>query len=332
MFGLKNIKSLILLISMILINNAVAQEINVVTDRSDFHLRPIFEDFEEQTDIQINAAFIEKGSIYHRTLLRPNEADVIIATDITALAGLSDLEKLVSLEKLANIPSDFVHKDYATLSYRVRGFIVRNDVENPPNTYKDLVSESYKVCIRPLSHPYNISLFSQMIADRGEKQTKKWISSLIDSLETRPRGNDRKQAELVSKGICDVGIMNSYYYQMLKDNPDQAKYAENTHLVFPNQTKQGSYILSSGIAITNDRKIKESMKFVRFLLSKNIQQQISADHYEYPVREDVELTKKVRHLAETLNDGRPNINMVDPKEAVKYREKAIDIIVEQAVQ
>ena len=87
-----------------------------------------------------------------------------------------------------------------------------------------------------------------MIAARGEVATETWACGVEDNLACKPQGNDHSQAKAISRGLCDVAIMNSYYYCNMKfgDKADQKALAQAVRLVFTNQSNRENHVNISG--------------------------------------------------------------------------------------
>jgi iron(III) transport system substrate-binding protein len=328
------LKNVVALLGLFLAASIVtAAELNVVTDRSDFHLKPLLEQFQQQTGVTVNAAYLEEGGLIPRIKARPSEADVIITTDSAALAYLKNAGYTQKLPFNANINAVFKDTDYVILSYRVRAMVARNDNTAKLVGYEDLANGKHSVCVRPLTHAYNINIVSQMIADRGEAYARSWVAGLVKNIAVQPQGNDRKQAELVAQGKCELGIMNSYYYGLMLTNNAQRGYASNLHLFYPDQSGKGSYVLMSGAAINKSAANKEdAAKLIEFMLSPVAQSFISNVNFEYPVTDATALPKMVQGFAEGqdgIKNGIGKFNFIKPADIAKNRDLAVQII-EQA--
>src|SRR5690606_33195763 len=100
----------------------------------------------------------------------------------------------------------------------------------------------------PGSHVYNRALIASMIAAHGEKDAEAWARGLVSNLARRPQGNDRSQIKAIHEGVCDIAIVNSYYYGKLKTSevPEQRGWADSVLIVFTNQDGRGNHINISG--------------------------------------------------------------------------------------
>ena len=153
-----------------------------------------------------------------------------------------------------NIPShlrDSNNKWFA-LSKRARILAVSKDrvSNNSIKNIEDLADPKWrgKICTRPGSHDYNRSLLASIIAANGEEKAEEWASNLVLNLARKPEGNDRAQAKAVHEGVCDVAVMNTYYFGKMKfneKNPEQKEWAKSINLIFTNQDNRGCLLYTS---------------------------------------------------------------------------------------
>ncbi|MCX7613373.1 MAG: hypothetical protein N2Z40_04025, partial [Caldimicrobium sp.] len=69
-----------------------------------------------------------------------------------------------------------------------------------------------------------------MIAERGLKETEKFLRALLANVGDRIYPSDTRIVEAIAKGEIDLGIVNHYYvYIWLRDNP---KDKPNLSLIF----------------------------------------------------------------------------------------------------
>lgn len=317
-----------------------AAEVNVISDRSDFHLKPMFKQFERQTGIKVNSVFVDEGGLPARLSVKPDEADVIITTDASVLSlakqkrWTQPLSSYVVTSKVKPNLRDPQH-NYVALSYRARDIVYAPDRVNV-NTltgYDDLANPKYKgrVCMRPLTHAYNIALVSEMIADKGYAYADNWVKGVASNLAVKPSGNDRRQGELVANGTCDISLMNTYYYGLMLTNNSQRAAASKIRLFFPEQANKGAYVLISGAAITRHAKnAANGEKLINYLLSPIGQSFASHVNFEYPA---VDYGEALPVMVQGFGEGQPGIvkgkakfNYVNPESSIKFRQQAIEML------
>ena len=320
---------------------ANAAEIKVITDRTAFHLRPIFDQFEHQTGIKVKAAFIEEGGLPVRLQANPTEADVIVTTDSAILSMAKQkgwTRALPASKEIDALSKDYVDagRQFVALSYRVRAMVYNPSTigDRKISDYSDLASGKFKVCMRPINHAYNINLVSQMINDRGEQYARDWVKGVVKNLSVKPQGNDRTQGINVADNKCEVTLMNSYYYGLMLSNPAQREAATKIRLYFPNQEGKGSYALVSGAALTKTKNA-DAIKLINFMLSPMAQAFTANVNYEYPVRSDIDLPVMVQTYGDGqpgVEKGRAKINVISLDKIAQHREEAVQIINEALSQ
>lgn len=273
----------------------------------------------------------------------PNEADIIITTDSAVLAMAKDrgwTQPISGSKAINEVRSELRDKenDFVGLSYRARTMVYNTAKVDPKDLrgYEDLADPKFKgrVCMRPLTHAYNIALVSEMLADRGEAWTRNWVQGVAGNLAVKPSGNDRKQGELVAQGICDISLMNTYYYGLMLSNNAQRSAASKIQLFFPDQQAKGSYVLSSGAAIVKGTKnAKEAVQLIDYMLSPIGQNFISNVIFEYPAIEQETLPVVVQGFGEGqpgIKDGKAKFNFISADARAKNRELAVQILTENS--
>ena len=168
--------------------------------------------------------------------------------------------------------------------------------EGAINTYEDLADPKWngRICIRPGSHSYNLSLIAAVIAHMGPEQTREWVGGLKANLARKPQGNDRAQVKAVWAGECDIAIGNTYYMGKMLAKPDQREWAESVNVIFPIFEGGGAHVNISGAAVTQSSpNHDDAMKLVAFMLSAEAQKLYAELNYEYPVRAGVAASELV---------------------------------------
>ena len=294
-------------------------EVNVYSYRQPILINPFFEEFASQTGIKVNVLHAKKG-LLERLLAEGTDtpADLVLTVDISRLSqfveeGVLQAVNSTVLEK--NIPShlrDSKNRWFA-LSKRARIVAVsRNRVSAGAITrIEDLADPQWngKICTRKGSHAYNRSLLSSIIAANGEKRAEDWAKALVKNLARRPEGNDRAQAKAIFEGVCDIAIMNTYYYGKMKFNkkdPEQNEWANAINLVFTNQDDRGNHINVAGGGVVKYSKNKENaIALLEFLTQPKAQSLYSFINYEYPVNPTMSLSDELKSWGEFKEDELP---------------------------
>jgi iron(III) transport system substrate-binding protein len=289
-------------------------EVNVYSYRQPFLVKPLFDNFTENTGINVNVIFAKKGMA--ERLKREGKyspADVLLTTDISRLIELHEGGLLQATESSVinqAIPSQYRAQDntWFALTTRVRNIYSTKRLGQIDFTYEDLADPKYKgrVCTRSGKHPYTVALVASMIAADGEEATLDWLKKFKENLARKPQGNDRGQVQAIHQNLCDISLGNSYYFgKMLKDKK-QKFWADEVYINFPNQKGRGAHVNISGVAMAKFSPNKANAKaLIEFLVSKPAQKLYAETNMEYPVRIDVKPSALVASWGSFKADALP---------------------------
>lgn len=288
-------------------NASAAEVVNIYSYRQPFLIKPFLDEFTKRTGIKVNVAFVNKGMVKKlESEGRNTNADGILTVDISRLKAHADagvLQPVVSEVIAKNIPAHLRDPDglWVGLTKRVRIIAASKDrvPEGTIKNYEDLADPKFKgkICTRSGSHVYNRALLASMIAAHGEQAAQEWARGLVANLARKPQGNDRAQVKAVKEGVCDIALINNYYYGKMKfnqKNPEQQEWVESVYLIFPNQDNRGTHVNISGGGITKYAKHKENMlKLLEFLSGEFAQHMYAKDNYEYPANPSVAIDEEI---------------------------------------
>lgn len=296
------IASTLILFSLLAFNANAEEEVNVYSYRQPFLVKPLFDQFTDDTGIKVNVVFSKKGM--SERLAREGKyspADILLTTDISRLIELKDrdLIQVNNSEVLSQaIPSQYRSSDHTwfALTTRVRNIYSSKRLGDIAINYEDLADPKYKgrVCTRSGKHAYNVALVASMIAEHGEAYTQQWLEKFKANLARKPQGGDRNQVQAIHQNLCDIALGNSYYFgQMLKDE-NQKAWTDAVNINFPNQSDRGAHVNVSGMALAkHSPNVNNAKALMAFLVSKPAQQLYAEINMEYPVRTDVAPSKLV---------------------------------------
>ena len=284
-----------------------AEEVNIYSYRQPFLIKPFLDEFTKKTGITVNVVFAKKGMAKRIESEGKNtKADGILTVDIARLkahadAGLLQPVKSAVLEK--NIPAHLRDPDnqWFGLTKRARLIAVSKDrvKEGTIATYEELADPKFKgkICTRKGSHVYMRALVASMVASHGEAKAEEWAKGVVANLARKPQGNDRAQVKAVKEGVCDIAVINNYYYGKMKFNKkktEQQEWAKAVRLVFPNQENRGTHVNISAAAVTKYAKNRDNMvKLLEFLSGDFAQAMYASQNYEYPANPNVATDKEV---------------------------------------
>ena len=317
-FIIKLTSTLIILLSIVDIAYS-KEEVNVYSYRQPILINSFFEEFTKKTGIRVNVLHAKKG-LLERVLAEGDNtpADLILTVDIARLSQFVENDLLTPVDSKIlqdNIPSHLRDSKNRWFALSKRARILAVSKERVPmgsiNNIEDLANEKWKgkICTRKGSHDYNRSLLASIIAANGEEVAEQWAKALVKNLARKPEGNDRNQAKAVHEGICDVAIMNTYYFGKMKfneKNPEQKEWAKSIRLVFTNQSNRGNHVNVAGGGIIKYSKNKDNAQtLLEFLTTADAQKLYSSMNYEYPVNPNVDSSDELNSWGVFKEDQLP---------------------------
>lgn len=297
-------KSLLALAALAIAAPAIADDVNVYSYRQPELIKPLTDAFTEQTGIQVNTVFLNKGLVERlKAEGQRTPADLIFTVDISRLAGVVDagVTQAVTSEVLnTNIPAEMRDENghWFGLTTRARIVYASKDrvAEGELSTYEDLASDKWKgrICVRSGMNAYNLALIAAVIEHHGEDAAKTWLEGLKANLARKPQGNDRAQVKAIWAGECDISIGNTYYMAAMLNKEDEKPWAESVRIVFPKFQNGGTHMNISGMAMTKAAPNKENaLKLMEFLASAEGQKIYAEINAEYPVLPSVKASDLV---------------------------------------
>ena len=289
-------------------NYSTASEVNVYSYRQPILIDPFFEEFTKLSGIKVNVLHAKKGLLERLLSEGANTpADLVLTVDISRLKQFVKEDVLVPIESSVlqkNIPSHLrdIQNRWFALSKRARIVAVSNErvVPGSITSIEDLADPKWKgkICTRHGSHAYNRSLLASIIAANGTIAAEEWAKGLVNNLARKPEGNDRAQAKAIFEGVCDIALMNTYYYGKMKfnnKNPEQKDWANAISILFTNQSGRGNHINVAGGGVVKFSKNKtNAIALLEFLTEPKAQALYSSMNYEYPVNPKMSLSAELK--------------------------------------
>ena len=278
---------------------ACADEVNVYSARKENLIKPLLDQFSEQTGISVNLITADADALLQRLIAegQNSPADIFITVDAGRLhrakrAGV--LQAVTSETLLSAVPAHLKDTEgfWYGLSFRARPIMYAHARVTPQElaSYEVLADPRWKgrICIRSSSNIYNQSLIASMIAVHGEAETEKWLAGFVDNFARAPQGGDTDQLKAVAAGECDVAIANNYYLGRLHyaaQNDADKQAGTQVALFWPNQRDRGTHINVSGAGVTTASPNRENaLALLEFLVSDAAQAWYAEVNYEYPVK------------------------------------------------
>ena len=283
-----------------------ANEVNIFSARHYDSDVQLYKKFTAKTGIKVNVVSGKDKALQKR--ITEEGKDCIADLYITADAGrLGTFQAKGMFQRASSsalkeaIPSNFRSPYWFGIAKRARVIYYNPSRTNPPSNfrYEDLADPKYKgkVVIRKSNNVYNQSLVASLIANNGKKKTAEWARRLVKNMARKPKGNDRAQILAVAAGEADYAVANTYYIALMlsgKKGAEQQAAAKKVIPFFPNQDGRGTHMNISGGGVLKYAPNKaNAIKLLEFLLTKEAQQHIVNNTFEYPMIDGVEPNKLI---------------------------------------
>jgi len=308
---MKKITIITFLVALIA-NNLSAQEVNVFSARHYDSDVQLYQKFTVKTGIKVNIISGKDKALQKRIKEegKDSKADLYITADAGRLGAFQAkgmFQKGASSEVIKKVvPSNFRTAYWTGIAKRARIIyysperVSANDLKGM--SYESLADPKWKgkVVIRQSNNVYNQSLVASLIKNNGKKVTAEWAKDVVANMARDSKGNDRAQILAVAAGEADLAVANTYYLALMlsgKKGLEQQAAAKKVKPFFPNQDGRGTHMNISGGGILKYAPNKaNAIKLLEFLLTKEAQEHIVNNTFEYPMIDGVEPHKLVAQM------------------------------------
>ena len=296
-----------------------SKEVNIYTSRHYDADDLLYEQFTKKTGIKVNIISGKGSALIERLKAEGanSPGDVFFTVDAGNLANFQKQGYLQPIQSEAIkqvVPVELrgENDEWVAVAKRARvifynpELVDENEIKNI--NYEDLSKDNWKgkIVIRSSSNMYNQSLVSSLISNLGIEKTEEWAKGLVSNFSRKPQGNDRSQIMAVANKKASIAIANTYYIGIMlsgKGGEDQLNAAKKVKIAFPNQGNRGTHINISGGGILKHSPNRENAeKFLEFLLSKEAQNHIVNNTFEYPVLGSVKPHPLIENFGEFKMD------------------------------
>jgi len=294
-------------------NLTIAAEVNIFSARhydSDIQL---YEKFTAKTGITVNIVSGKDKALQKRIIEEGTDcvADLYITADAGRLGAFQAkgmFQKGVSSSAAIKnaVTSNFRTAYWTGIAKRARIMyysperVSANELNGM--TYEGLADPKWngRIVIRKSNNVYNQSLVASLVKNNGKKATATWAKGLVANMARDSKGNDRAQILAVAAGEADIAVANTYYLALMlsgKKGAEQQAAAKKVKPFFPNQQDRGTHMNISGGGILKHAPNKaNAIKLLEFLLTKEAQEHIVNNTFEYPIIDDVEPHDLVKQM------------------------------------
>ena len=277
----------------------LASEVNIFSARHYDSDVQLYEKFTAKTGIKVNVVSGKSGALEKRIIEEGSDskADLYVTADAGRLGAFDAKGMLQSGLNTSPIKSavssNFRTSKWVGIAKRARIVYYAPDrvsgAELSGLTYESLADPKWKgrLVIRASNNIYNQSLVASLITNNGKSAIADWSKGVVSNMARDPKGNDRAQILAVAAGEADIAVANTYYLAlMLSGNKgaEQQAAAKKIKPFFPNQNGRGTHMNISGAGLVKGAPNKaNAIKLVEFLLSKEAQEHIVNNTFEYPM-------------------------------------------------
>lgn len=313
--------------------DANATELVVYTSRNEQLLKPLFDQYTQETGVKITYLTDKAPPLMERLKAEGSrsKADVFITVDAGNLWQATNMELLqpVDSERLrANIPENLRDpgNHWFGLSVRART-IIHDPVQAPADTlstYEDLADPKWKgkLCLRTSNSVYNQSLVATMMASLGAEKTEQVVKGWVANLAAPPMASDNEVINAIAAGRCAVGISNTYYLGRALRKDGELPVT----VFWPNQAEgeRGAHVNVSGAGVARHAPHPQAaVEFIEWLSDGTAQQLFAGENLEYPANPAIAIDP----LIQTWGDYRQDLINVSQAgamqaEAVKLMDRA----------
>lgn len=273
----------------------------VYSGRSEPLIKPFLEEFADQEGLDVEVRYGETSGLVG-TMLEEGEntpADVFIGQDAASLAQLDDEGLLQPYDGIERTPARYRAENltWTGLSGRARVLAVRPG-EDAPQSVFDLTDPQYEgELVAPVFS--NVSIRDWVTAIRlvrGDAFARDYLEGLqANDIELLASNFDAAAA--VGRGEFDIGLVNHYYIELVKDEGDPLE------AVYTDQQQGGFGVLfnvaSAGITASSEHE-EAARKLIDYLTTPEVQERFAGANYEYPVLPGVEAPPSVKPLDEVV--------------------------------
>ncbi|MDA9643453.1 extracellular solute-binding protein [Candidatus Pelagibacter sp.] len=292
-------------------NMTFAAEVNVFSARHYDSDVQLYEKFTAKTGIKVNIVSGKDKALQKRIIEEGAEskADLYITADagrLGAFASKGMFQNSLTPAIKAAVPSNFRTSKWTGIAKRARIIYYSPERVNANDlngmTYEGLADPRWKgrIVIRQSNNIYNQSLVASLIKNNGKKTTGEWAKGVVANMARDSKGNDRAQILAVAAGEADLAVANTYYLALMlsgKKGAEQQAAAKKVLPFFPNQEDRGTHMnISGGGVLKNAPNPDNAKKLLEFLLTKEAQEHIVNNTFEYAMIDGVEPHPLVKQM------------------------------------
>lgn len=304
--------------------------VNILSERQEYLIKPIFEEFTKDTGIKVNYVISDGKETLEMIKKQGQETqvDAYLSVDASNLYeaqqnGLFQPIRSRVLDK--NIPTHLKDpsRQWFGISLRARSLIYHTQRVNKELLidFESIGDKQWhkKLAVRTSKRIYNKSMVAMMIAEHGYKKAKRIVQSWVHNFAIAPTLTDVGVINAIIENRADIGIVNSYYLaKLIKEKPSLP-----IKMHFIGDSKGRVHVNVSGMGVTRYAKRKDNaIQLIEWLSSKKGQRLFADIDMEYPVNRRV----KAHNILQSW--GKFKQVTINVKKAGELRNKAVKLMKE----
>lgn len=263
----------------------------IYSGRSEALVGPLFTQFTEKTGIEVDVRYNSTGALATQALAEKQQtpADVFFfqETGYLTVLGKAGLVQPLPQKLIQPVAKNYVDANHFWVATSARARVLTYNTKkikpsDLPASLADLPDPRWQGKLGWA--PTNASLQAHIGALRhlwGQTQTTTWLKKFIaDKPASYP--SNSAQVLAVGRGEIDIAWTNHYYMHQLKKQQPDLPVANYT---FTKPQDAGNILMLAGIGMrAGTPRQKEAEKLIEFLLSPEVQNDITQKSFEYPTR------------------------------------------------
>ncbi len=281
-------------LTLFITTSAIAKPLVVYSGRSEALVGPIFEQFEQDTNIKLDVRY-NSSPAGATQLLQEREASPADVVFLQETSYLSVLANAGLLQELPNSLLDQVPEQFQEAQGRWMGTSARARVlayntnliseDELPQSLAELSDPKYqgKLGWAPTNASFQAHI-SGLRALWGDEATEQWLEAMIQNQPTAYPKN-AVQVSAAGTGEIAIGWVNHYYLHRLQQQQPDLPVKNYS---FPQQGDAGNMLMIVGAAITkNTDNQAQAEMLLNYLVSEPVQWRFVNEVFEYPASKNV---------------------------------------------